>query len=122
MLRIDRELKQGESLSPLLLVIFMDNVLTQCKRTTKRTKIGNWRLRQEVAQALVYANNTVIVIDSAQEFQAEVTEWVSTLRDKSIELNASKSKDMWVGKERNGDESCGEVGGERNRRSKIFGN
>jgi hypothetical protein len=41
---IERGVKQGDSMSPLLFIILMDAILKICKRRTPRTRVGFWNM------------------------------------------------------------------------------
>ena len=59
-----RGVKQGDSLSPLLFIIYMDQILKQCKKRTRRVKIGNMNMRPVYTQTLVYADDIVLLANS----------------------------------------------------------
>lgn len=56
-------------------------------------------MRPVVTQALVYADDIVLIANNAEELQTSVTEWASTFKDKGMQLNTSKSKVMKVSKQ-----------------------
>jgi hypothetical protein len=60
---MERGVKQGDSLSPLLFISFVDEVLKICKRRTERTRVGCWNMRPVCCQALLYADDTVLIAD-----------------------------------------------------------
>jgi hypothetical protein len=63
---MERGVKLGDSLSPLLFISFVDKVLKMCKRRTERTRVGCWNMRPLCCQALLYADDTVLVADSEE--------------------------------------------------------
>lgn len=95
---IERGVKQGDSLSPLLFNIFMDEITKRCKRRTHRTQIGNWRLRPVYLQVLLYADDIILVADRQERLQQAVEEWNEELKLKGMTINTEKSKVMWVSK------------------------
>jgi hypothetical protein len=58
---MERGVRQGDSLSPLLFISFMDEVLKMCKRRTERTRVGCWNMRPVYCQALLYADDIVLI-------------------------------------------------------------
>jgi hypothetical protein len=50
---IPQGIKQGDSLSPLLFITFMDQILKLCKRRKGKIQIGNWNMPPVYIQALV---------------------------------------------------------------------
>jgi hypothetical protein len=96
--QIDAGVKQGDSLSPLLFVAFMDEVTKICKRRTDKTKVGNWRMQPVYTQALVYADDIVLIANTAAKLQQAVTEWTETLKEKGMSVNTAKTKVMQVGR------------------------
>jgi hypothetical protein len=93
---MDRGVKQGDSLSPLLFISFMDEVLKTCKRRTERTRVGYWNMRPVYCQALLYADDIVLIADSEQKLQGAVIEWTEILRGKGMAVNEMRSKVMRV--------------------------
>jgi hypothetical protein len=68
---MEREVKQGDSLSPLLFISFMDEVLKIYKRGTERTRVGYWKMRPVYYQALLYADDIVLIIDSKRNYREQ---------------------------------------------------
>jgi hypothetical protein len=55
---IERGVKQGDSMSPLLFIIVMDAILKICKRQTPRTPTaGFWNMQHVYAQSLLFADD-----------------------------------------------------------------
>ena len=91
-------LKQGDSLSPLLFIAIMDQVLKQCKSKTKKHTVGNWKMQPIYTQALLYADDVVLIADTKEELQNVVTVWADEIKNKGMTLNVSKSKWMKITK------------------------
>jgi hypothetical protein len=70
----------------------MDEVLKICKRRTERTSVGYWDMRPVYCQALLYADDIVLIADSEGKLQAAVIEWTDVLRAKGMAVNEMKSK------------------------------
>jgi hypothetical protein len=72
---MERGVRQRGSLSPLLFISFMDEVLKICKRRTERTSVGYRNMRPVYCQALLYADDIVLIADSEEKLQGAVIEW-----------------------------------------------
>jgi hypothetical protein len=75
---------------------FMDEVLKICKRRTERTRVGYWNMRSVYCQALLYADDIVLIADSEEKLQGAVIEWTEIPRGKAMAVNEMKSKVMRV--------------------------
>lgn len=91
---MEKGVKQGDSLSPLLFVIFMNQVIKQCRRRTGKMKVGNWMMRPIYVQSLVYADDIVILAGKEEQLQEALTEWAHAFQDRGMEVNVSKTKVM----------------------------
>jgi hypothetical protein len=91
---MERGVKQGDSLSPLLFISFMDEVLKICKRRTERMRVAYWNMRPVYCQTLLYADDIVLIADSEEKLQGTVIEWTEILRGMAV--NEMKSKVMMV--------------------------
>ena len=96
---MERGVKQGDSHSPLLFIIVMDQILEQCTRRTARCKAGNYKMRY--VQSLIYADDTVMIVSNEEELQKAVTEWASAINDRGMRINVKKSKVMFITKNKN---------------------
>ena len=76
---IDAGVRQGDGLSPLLFIIFMD----KCIRET------NPGQNQEV---LAYADDVAVMTDSIQELQEVANTWKSTMKNNGMSINTAKGK------------------------------
>lgn len=90
--------KQGDSLSPLLFIILLDEIIKTCKRRTAKLKVGNWNMRSVYSQVMVYADDIVLIAETQQKLQQAITEWSETLKDKGLMVNTEKCKVMQMGK------------------------
>jgi hypothetical protein len=80
------------------------NKLLHCKRRTPRMKIGNWNLRPVLIQALVYADDVLLISDKKEHLQNAVIEWGSTFTERGFERNTAKSKIMKISKVQDNEE------------------
>ena len=76
---IGEGVRQGDGLSPLLFIIFMDN----CIRDTNP---------QSNQQVLAYADDVVVLVDSIRELQEVASTWISTMNSKGMSTNTAKGK------------------------------
>jgi hypothetical protein len=81
---MERGVKQGDRLSLRLFISFMDEVLKICKRRTERTRVGYWNMRPVYCQALLYADDIVLIADLEDKLQGAVIEWTEILRRKGM--------------------------------------
>ena len=86
------------SLSPLLFIILLDEIIKICKRRTSKMKVGNWNMRPIYCQALVYADDILLIAESEHKLQQAVTEWTEILSNKGLIVNTNKSKIMQMAK------------------------
>ncbi|XP_014277276.1 uncharacterized protein [Halyomorpha halys] len=96
---MSRMFKQGGSLSPLLFLLYIDEVFAICKRRTGRTFLDRRNLRPVVIQLLLYADDIELVADTPDKLQQAVTEWHEELHRKGMEINTSNNKILQVGRQ-----------------------
>lgn len=92
--RINKGLKQGDCLSPLLFITLMDDVTKKCSEKTRKTKIGNWNMEPVWVQNLLFADDIALIADTKEKLQNLVTEWTEELEERGMEVNRKKSKVM----------------------------
>jgi hypothetical protein len=54
---VERGVRQGDSMSPLLFIIAMDAILKISKRRTPRTRVGFWNMQHVYDQSLLFADD-----------------------------------------------------------------
>lgn len=89
-------LKQGDSLSPLLFIIYMDDIIKKCKVRTPKLNIGNKDLQPVFIQSLVYADDIVLMTDTQLKMQRLLNTWVKEIENKKMSINIKKSKVMII--------------------------
>jgi retron-type reverse transcriptase len=100
-IKMEKRVKQGDSLSPLLFIIVIDQILKQCKRGTARCKVGNYKMTPIYVQSLIYADEIALIVSNKEELQKAVTEWASAIEGRGIRINVKKSKVMVITKTKN---------------------
>jgi hypothetical protein len=73
-------------------------ILLNCKRRISRMILGNWNLRPVLIQALVHADDVLLLSDKKEHIQNAVIEWGSTFQERGLEINTTKSKIMKISK------------------------
>ena len=58
--------------------------------------VGRWNMKPVYAQALVYADNIVLISDTENKLQTAMTEWTETLSERGMRVNMKKSQVMMV--------------------------
>ena len=96
---MEKGIKQGDSLSPLLFINFIDEIIKICKWRTPRTQIGYWKMRPIQVQTLIYADDIILIAENEEKLQRCMIEWGEELGRKGMEINTKKSKVMCISKE-----------------------
>lgn len=92
--KMERGIKQGDSLSPLLFIIYMDSINELCKNETRNTGLGYLNLNPVMTQDLLYADDIVVIATSEEQLQRKITVWKNKLKDRGMQVNVDKSKVM----------------------------
>jgi hypothetical protein len=86
---------QGDILSELLFMLVMNEAHKECSNT-KRYKVGNLRLRPVVINILAYADDLVLIADSAQKLQYNLNLLMSGLEKRKFKVSLPKTKTMII--------------------------
>ena len=97
---LKKGLKQGDSLSPLIFNLVMDEITKECnnKCRSKKTNVGHWNMQPVYIQTLTYADDIVIIADTPAKLQYILDEWVKALTKRGLLVNPNKSKILHVSK------------------------
>ena len=97
---MEKGLKQGDSLSPLLFNLLMDKVTKECNNKTRncKTKIGHWHLVPVNIQSLTFADDKALIAETPDKLQQIVRSWEDKTRDMDMIVNPNKSKILHITK------------------------
>lgn len=90
--KMERGIKQGDSLSPLLFIIVMNEIIKSSKDNSQNTKLGNWNMRPVNIQNLVFADDIVLIAESKRKLQQAVNNWSNAIRRTGMTINTKKAK------------------------------
>lgn len=95
-LELEKGIKQGDSLSPLLFIITMDKLIKNTKTRTMGTIIGYRNLIPTKIDSLLYADDIVLIAKSRKHIQAQINLWTKEIENIGMEINANKTKIMII--------------------------
>lgn len=96
---MNKGIKQGDSLSPLLFVIVMDKLVKNIKRRTNHLKtiVGYTHLTPVKIEGLLYADDVVLIADNLRKMQRLIDVWTEEMEKMKLEININKCKTMKIG-------------------------
>lgn len=92
-------LRQGGSLSPLLFIILMDDIVKEIKTSSKQLPIGYRNLKQTGINECAFADDVVIYAKSEKDLQRNLDAWKEALDRRQMKINGSKTKVMVISRE-----------------------
>lgn len=90
-------LRQGGGLSPLLFITFMDEIIKECSRTTKKLHVGYKNMQRVDISEGAFADDVVIVTENEKHLQKNLDIWNTTLNRNGMKMNKNKTKVMIIG-------------------------
>ena len=96
--KIEKGVRQGCILSPLLFIVMMNSVSTKLKGM-KPLKVGMWKLRPVQLKMLSFADDLVIFAETEKDLQKNVNMLNRELKKKGLKINDKKTKTMVVSRE-----------------------
>lgn len=92
-------LRQGGSLSPILFITYVDEIIKQCTRKCKKATIGHINLQRVEVSEGVYADDVVIIARNEKDLEENLHIWNTTLHESGMKMNRNKTKVMAIGEE-----------------------
>lgn len=91
--------RQGGGLSPTLFITFIYEIIEECSLRTKKLHLGYRNLRGVDISEGAFADDIVIMADTANQLQKNLELWNNILKKNGMTLHKNKTKVMLVGKE-----------------------
>lgn len=100
---MDKGIKQGDSLSPLLFILIMDKIVKNIKRQGEHlnTVIGYRNMEPVKMSSLLYADDVVLIANSKSKTQKLMNVWTSEIEKMKMEVNINKTKVMIINENQN---------------------
>lgn len=90
-------LRQGGSLSPLLFLIFMDEILKECTKRTKKFQVGYKNMKMVEISECAFVDDIIVITGQKKDLQRNMEIWDAVIRDFGMEINKNKTKVMVIG-------------------------
>lgn len=90
-------LRQGGSLSPLLFIIYMDEIIKKCTAVSKKVCVGHLQLQRVHISEGAFADDVVLLAGNANELQHNINIWQITMTEMGMKINQNKTKVMVIG-------------------------
>lgn len=97
--KTEEGLRQGGRLSPLLFIIFMDEIIKNCKSKTPKIQIGYKNMQPIEISEGAFAGDIILTPKGEKELQIGLNIWNKTLTDYGMKMNKNKTKVMVIGEE-----------------------
>lgn len=100
MFNTNEGVRQGGSLSPLLFIIYMDDIIKETRRKTKPFRVGYRKLKEVEIRECAFADDVVLMANNERTLQDNLIIWNDALERNGMKLNKDKTKVMAVTKEK----------------------
>ena len=90
-------LRQGGGLSPILFIIFMDEIIKQCTKEATKLTVGYRNMKKVQISIGAFADDIVLVAGGMKELQDGFKKWKEVLENNTMKMNINKTKVMVVG-------------------------
>lgn len=92
--------RQGGGLSPLLFIIFMDNIIKETNKKSKPLHVGYRNLQKIEISNCAFADDIVLITENKNSLQENLTIWNEVLTEYGMKINKEKTKIMVAAQER----------------------
>ena len=86
--------RQGGVLSPLLFVLFLNEVIKECSEKSKKINVGYHRMRTVCISECVFADDIVVIANNEEALQHNIELWIKSLSGNGRNINTKKTKTM----------------------------
>lgn len=90
-------LRQGGSLSPVLFAIFMDEILKECTKRTKKFHVGYRNMQRVEISECAFVDDVIVIAGREKDLQGSMEIWNEVIKEFGMEVNKIKTKVMVVG-------------------------
>ena len=90
-------LKEGDTLSPLIFIMIMNEMAKRCREKTKKFAVGYWKLQPVTLSELTYADDIVLITEDQRNLQYNLNIWKKVLKEYNLKINVQKTKSMVLG-------------------------
>lgn len=87
---------QGGVLSPLLFIIFMNEIITKATKQSKKIDVGYNRLQNITMSECIFADDMVLIANNQENLQYNIDIWSKLLLENGMRINADKTKVMVI--------------------------
>lgn len=92
--------RQGGSLSPLLFITFMDELIRETEQRTKTVHIGYRNMERIEISECAFADDIAIIAGNEKDLKEKLNVWNEVLKNNGMKMNKSKTKVMVVSGEK----------------------
>jgi hypothetical protein len=88
--------RQGDILSPYLVIILMDDIMKDCKQRTRDFIMGNWKMCPVRISEVAFANDVAPIAKTEQNLQFNLDVWQQEMSRRDMDINKQKTKTMVI--------------------------
>lgn len=91
--------RQGGVLSPILFLIFMNEIIKDCSEQSKKISVGYNKMRNVEISECIFADDIVLLATSERNLQHNLNIWMGVLEAKGMRINIDKTKTVLISNE-----------------------